>query len=540
MRRLAALLFALALAGCGSGPDGDVLKKDVGERLAQALPAGTVSLATFDRRGSQADTKAPAGETRRIVYFDTALKLDRDFDFGAWDSPGVAGVVSALGAGPKGLTGITSGGNRAGDVIRGHGTALYKRDGDRWVPVASAGYQPANAPAYATNAPQGASAILDAMRKVIESVPKDGAPGQRRIIEEELTAAHAAIRARLARAQDGYAIAAGPEHGQYLRFALALADGEGARTVPLVTLGGEENLQLLREGKVSLALAQGDAALQAYEGKGNFAAAGPHPALRAIGSLYPEPVHVLMRAEGAVASVADLKGRRVAIGQRGSASRTTALRVLAAHGLGVGDIKPLELGLGDALVALREKEADAVIQVIGVPADAIRDALIEVPLALRPARGARGRRPRRRADGVLRVHDSAGCVSDPGAGRAYRRDRGAAPRRRRSLRVRGRRGDPLRLRAGPRLRGARQRPGHPGVGGHGATGPVGPVARRGGEGARSDGGRRGGARQVVDVARVHARAGGGRAAEARARRRRRRAGRGVPARRARDVVDPGG
>jgi len=154
--------------------------------------------------------------------------------------------------------------------------------------------------------------------------------------------------------------------------------------VPLVTVGGEENLQLLRDGKVSLALAQGDAALQAYEGKGNFAAAGPYPALRAIGSLYPEPVHVLMRAEGAAASVADLRGRRVAIGQRGSASRTTALRVLEAHGLGVGDIKPLELGLGDALVALREKQADAVIQVIGVPADAIRDALIEVPLRFVP------------------------------------------------------------------------------------------------------------------------------------------------------------
>jgi TRAP transporter TAXI family solute receptor len=222
------------------------------------------------------------------------------------------------------------------------------------------------------------------MRKVLDSVPKDGAPAQRRVIEEELTAAHAAIRARLARAQDGYAIAAGPEHGQYLRFARALGSRDDARAVPLVTLGGEENLQLLRDGKVSLALAQGDAALQAYEGKGNFAAAGPYPALRAIGSLYPEPVHVLMRAEGAVASVADLRGRRVAIGQRGSASRTTALRVLEAHGLRIGDIKPLELGLGDALVALRDKQADAVIQVIGVPADAIRDALIEVPLRFVP------------------------------------------------------------------------------------------------------------------------------------------------------------
>jgi len=377
-------LSLLALAGCGRGPDLDTLRKDVSGRLAQALPDGPVTFAAFERRGSQSDTKAPAGETRRIVYFDVELKLARDFDFGAWDAPGVAGIVSALGTGPRGIVGIASGGNKAGDVLRAHGTALYRREGAGWVAVTSGGYRPSTAPSYATNAPQGAAAILDAMRKVVESISKDASPVHRDVIEQELAAAHATIRARLARAADGYAIAAGPEHGQYLRFAQALSDDKGARAVPLITRGGEENLRLLREGKVSLALAQGDAALAAYEGKGSFVEDGPHGSLRAIGSLYPEPVHVLARADSPAASVADLRGQRVAIGQQGSASRTTALRVLAAHGLTAKDIQPLELSIGDALVALRQKEADAVIQVIGVPADSVRDALAEIPLRLLP------------------------------------------------------------------------------------------------------------------------------------------------------------
>jgi TRAP transporter TAXI family solute receptor len=382
--RLAALLLTVALSGCGGGPDADTLRQGVSERLAEALPAGTLSLVSLERRGSQADSQAPAGKTRRVVYFDAALRLERDFDFGAWDGPGVAGLVSALGAGPKGLTGIRSGGNRAGDVVRAHGTAVYERAGDRFVAVAPGGYRPSAAPAYATNAPEGPAAILDAMRQVIESVPQGAAPAQRAVIEEELAAAHATIRARLARAADGYAIAAGPEHGQYLRFAQALSDDAAARMVPLLTRGGEENLRLLRAGKVSLALAQGDAALQAYEGTGSFAADGPYPALRAAGSLYPEPVHVLVAVDSALSSVADLRGRRVAIGEPGSASRTTALRVLAAHGLGPADVAPLELPLGEALVALRGVEADAVLQVIGVPSDSIRDALAEVPLRLLP------------------------------------------------------------------------------------------------------------------------------------------------------------
>lgn len=384
MRRAIAVFFLLVLAGCGGGPDVGTLRRDVAARLAEALPGGEVALAAFNRRGSQSDAKAPAGETRRVVYFDTELRLVRDFDFGAWDGPGVAGLVSALGAGPKGISGITAGGNKAEDRVHVHGTALYKRDGDTWVAVVSGAFRPSVAPTYATNEAQGAVAIIEAIRKVIDSAPKETTPATRAVIREELAAAHAAIRARLARAGQGYAIAAGPENGQYLRFAEALADGRGVRAVALITRGGEDNLRLLREGKVSLALAQGDAALDAYQGTGSFAGDRPHPALRAVGSLYPEPVHVLVRADSALTSLTDLAGRRVAIGPPGSASRSTAVRVLQAHGLALRDIAPLELPLGDALVALRQKQADAVIQVIGVPADSVRDALAAVPLRLLP------------------------------------------------------------------------------------------------------------------------------------------------------------
>jgi len=385
MRALLQVLAALALAACGAGPDETVLTKDVAERGAQALPAGTVTVATLERRGSQSDTKAPSGETRRIVYFDTELKLDRDFDFGAWDSPGVAGIVSALGTGPKGLVGVTSGGNKAGDRVLAHGTALYKREGDGWASVASGGFSPAEPPSYATAAAQGgAVGMVDSMRAAIQNMPKDISPAVRAVVERELALANSSIRAALVRATEGYAIAAGPEHGQYLRFAQALSDDKGVRIVPLITRGGEENLRMLRDGKVSLALSQGDAALAAYEGKGNFAEDGPHLTLRAIGSLYPEPVHVIVRGDSPIASVSELAGRRVVVGQVGSASRTTALRVLEAHGIGAKNVQMLDLPLNEALIGLRQKQVDAVIQVIGAPADIIRDALTDVSLRLVP------------------------------------------------------------------------------------------------------------------------------------------------------------
>lgn len=291
-----ATLALVALAACARGPDPETLRKDVAERLAEALPGSTLELAGFTRRGSQADAHPPEGETRCIVYFDAELALARDFQFGAWDGPGVAGLVSALGAGPKGVVGIASGGNRAGDRLEVHGTALYRREEGGWVAIATGAHSPTAAPSYATASPQpGAAAILEAMRKVIEAAQQQASPQQSEVIEQELNSARAAIRARLARLQHGYAVAAGSEHGQYPRLVRAIADGATVQVVPLVTRGGEENLRLLRAGKVPLALAQGDAALAAYEGTGAFAADGPYPTLSAIGSLYPEPLHVLVR-----------------------------------------------------------------------------------------------------------------------------------------------------------------------------------------------------------------------------------------------------
>ena len=383
--RLLLLILLAALGGCGTGPQTDALRKDVEARLAQALPSGTVTMVEFERRGSQADSKAPSGETRRIIYFDAALKLDRDFDFGAWDSPGVAGMVSAFGSGPKGITGLTSGGNKAGDLIRAHGAALYKRDGSGWTAVAPEGYAPAAIPTLASAAStDGIPGFLESMRKVLETIPENIPPMSKAMIEQELTAARAAIKAAVARASEGYALAAGPEHGQYYRLALALSNPKGTQIVALVTRGGDENLRLLRDGKVALALSQGDAALAAYEGKGAFAADGPHTTLRAIGSLYPEPVHVIVRGDSPIKTATELAGRTVAVGPEGSASRTGALRVLEAHGLARKSLRLLDLPLNEALVGLRQKQVDAVIQIIGAPADSVRDALTGVPLRLVP------------------------------------------------------------------------------------------------------------------------------------------------------------
>jgi TRAP transporter TAXI family solute receptor len=188
--------------------------------------------------------------------------------------------------------------------------------------------------------------------------------------------------------QEGIAIAAGPEQGQYLSFVKALTTTDTVKRVritPLITAGSVENLKLLRSGEVLFALTQGDVAALAFAGAEPFGKEGAASDLRALGSLYVEPLHVIVLNGSPVRSMADLAGRRINVGPVGSGSRVTALRVLEAHGISRGQIRELgDLTLAPALAALRAGLTDAVIEVIGLPSDEIRSAFATLSLRLVP------------------------------------------------------------------------------------------------------------------------------------------------------------
>src|SRR5690606_21716429 len=136
------------------------------------------------------------------------------------------------------------------------------------------------------------------------------------------------------------------------------------------------NIDLLRNGNVAVALAQADAAKAAYEGTGSTRSLGAFASLRALGALYPEYVHIVVKGESEAKTASDLRNARIAMGPAGSAVRATLERILAAHGLEAGrDYEAQGLRLAEALPALRRGDVDAVAHVIGLPATPLRDAL---------------------------------------------------------------------------------------------------------------------------------------------------------------------
>jgi TRAP transporter TAXI family solute receptor len=392
MPRIFLLGLLLLLGACSKGPDSQTLQNDLQQRLEQALGAESMAIADFRRQGSSPDSSAQDDLERRVLYFDATLKLLQDRDFSRWDIPGVASLVSLLGGGPRGLSGIQSGGNKAGDLLRVHGSMIYRKTADGWQLDTPQGFNnPQAANLQANTADTRREMLINAISTALQLTPDGIGVNERKIIDEEMARGLRTIEARIARSQSGFALASGPESGEYSRFGDALVAIAAERKVTirsLLTEGGIANLHMLRDGSVALALSQSDAAWQSFNGAGAFAGQGPYSDLRVMANLYPEPVQVLVKADGAQ-RITDLRGKRINLGLPDSASRDTALAVMSAHGLQEEDFAEItSLNLQEALAALRDNRIDGLVQIIGLPADAIRSASQHMKLRLLPLQSA--------------------------------------------------------------------------------------------------------------------------------------------------------
>jgi TRAP transporter TAXI family solute receptor len=112
----------------------------------------------------------------------------------------------------------------------------------------------------------------------------------------------------------------------------------------------------------------------AAAGEGPFAQGGAVTSLRALGSLFPEPVQIVVSARSTIRTVADLRGKKVDIGMPNSGTHYDALQVLGAYGLGVKDLAELrEKGLEDAAGRLGAGRLDAFFVTVGAPTRALQN-----------------------------------------------------------------------------------------------------------------------------------------------------------------------
>ncbi|MDA5092653.1 TAXI family TRAP transporter solute-binding subunit [Aliiroseovarius sp. KMU-50] len=149
----------------------------------------------------------------------------------------------------------------------------------------------------------------------------------------------------------------------------------GVRCSVESTGGSVYNINTIREGELEFGVAQSDWQYHAYNGSSKFEEAGPFEGLRAVFSVHPEPFTVVARADAGVKTFADLKGKRVNIGNPGSGQRGTMEVLLAALGWTTADFAlATELKASEQSAALCDNQIDAMVYTVGHPSGSIQEA----------------------------------------------------------------------------------------------------------------------------------------------------------------------
>ncbi len=163
----------------------------------------------------------------------------------------------------------------------------------------------------------------------------------------------------------------------------------GMVAVAQASRGSLSNIRDIRAGRLEAALVQSDIAYLAVKGKAPFSGKKAVPGLRAIASLYPEAVHVVVRRKSPIKTIGDLRGRRISLDLKGSGTRSIARLVLKRYGIGSKDVRRLNSQVGPGVDRLKSGRIDAFFFVGGYPAPVISQLAKTVPLRLLPIEGNR-------------------------------------------------------------------------------------------------------------------------------------------------------
>lgn len=139
------------------------------------------------------------------------------------------------------------------------------------------------------------------------------------------------------------------------------------------TNGSVANVNGVAGGAMESGFSQSDVATWAYTGTGVYEGKPKVTDLRMIANLYPESIHLVVKKGSGIKSVADLKGKRVALDEPGSGTLVNARTVLAAYGVKESDIKPEYIKPNQAGDKLKDGALDAFFFVGGAPAGAIAE-----------------------------------------------------------------------------------------------------------------------------------------------------------------------
>jgi len=163
--------------------------------------------------------------------------------------------------------------------------------------------------------------------------------------------------------------------GAYYPIGIAMAELL-SRELPVqvtaqVTGGAVENVQLMDERSIAIALTQSASAFNGLNGNPPYTNANVRT--RALfGSLTRGVFQIVVLANSDIRTLADLQGRRVGLGPAGGTGIELSVYVFDAAGYGIAGLRASYTAYDEALTALGDGNLDAVVVQTALPNPAIR------------------------------------------------------------------------------------------------------------------------------------------------------------------------
>ena len=144
----------------------------------------------------------------------------------------------------------------------------------------------------------------------------------------------------------------------------------GLTMAPEVTAGAIENPRLVDQGDADFGITNANLAYAAVKGESPYT----KPLnIKAIGNLHSSVFHIIALESSGIKSIADLKGKKVAVGPAGGGTLPVLEVLLNLYGLTINDITPSYIAYGDGFTQLSDGNVDVALALSGYPASSVME-----------------------------------------------------------------------------------------------------------------------------------------------------------------------
>jgi len=141
------------------------------------------------------------------------------------------------------------------------------------------------------------------------------------------------------------------------------------------TGGSVFNVNAVMAGDFQFGIVQSDRQFQAIRGLAEWKDKGKQKDLRAVFSIHPESVTLVAAVDAGIQDIADLRGKRVNIGNIGSGQRQNSIDALEAVGIDYKtDIHAENIKASESANLLQDGRIDAFFYTVGHPSGSIKEA----------------------------------------------------------------------------------------------------------------------------------------------------------------------